>query len=249
MRQQLGRQQLGRKGEPARDQRQPHGTGRVTRLPRGERHKTIVAAAAHFFAEYGFQGGTRALASRLGVTQALLYRYFRSKDDLIDAVLEALAERRQPPEPSEILEGDPPLADRAGDLFVAYLGAFDPVDLRLMLRAALDGLDMVESLDGQYRRRLARPTVAALRAETELPDLGQRPMLVGEREMTDALYGSVLFTAARKALAPPPEEPYEPAVRLHARLFVTGARHELPLLHALPPDDPLARPASHVDAG
>ncbi len=56
------------------------------RLPRNEREKLIVEESIRFFAEVGFEGQTRALAARLGVTQPLLYRYFPDKDSLIDRV-------------------------------------------------------------------------------------------------------------------------------------------------------------------
>src|SRR6201994_471815 len=56
------------------------------RLSPVDRRKDFVAKATEFFADEGFNGGTRDLASRLGVTQPLLYRYFPSKDDLIKEV-------------------------------------------------------------------------------------------------------------------------------------------------------------------
>ncbi len=56
------------------------------RLPREERERLIVREAVAFFAEVGFDGQTRELARRIGITQPLLYRYFPSKDALIDRV-------------------------------------------------------------------------------------------------------------------------------------------------------------------
>jgi len=61
------------------------GTGLLRRrLPRHERERLIVEEAVRFFAEVGFEGQTRALAQRLGVTQPLLYRYFPDKGALIE---------------------------------------------------------------------------------------------------------------------------------------------------------------------
>ena len=56
------------------------------RLSPDDRRKEFVVKATEFFSEEGFGGGTRDLARRLGVTQPLLYRYFPSKDDLIEQV-------------------------------------------------------------------------------------------------------------------------------------------------------------------
>src|SRR4030081_1735418 len=56
------------------------------RLSPEDRRQEFVRKATDFFAEEGFNGGTRELARRLGVTQPLLYRYFPSKDDLVKEV-------------------------------------------------------------------------------------------------------------------------------------------------------------------
>ena len=57
-------------------------------MPPGEREAQIVAEAVRFFAETGFEGQTRELAARLGITQPLLYRYFPTKEALFLAVLD-----------------------------------------------------------------------------------------------------------------------------------------------------------------
>ncbi|MCR5857511.1 TetR/AcrR family transcriptional regulator [Mesorhizobium sp. J428] len=53
-----------------------------------ERRRMILDGAISFFAEYGLDGSTHLLAKHLGVTQPLIYQYFPSKEDLIDAVYE-----------------------------------------------------------------------------------------------------------------------------------------------------------------
>src|SRR3546814_4311648 len=56
------------------------------RLPRAERERLIVEGAVQFFAEVGFGGDTRELANRLNITHPLLFRYFASKNALIERV-------------------------------------------------------------------------------------------------------------------------------------------------------------------
>jgi AcrR family transcriptional regulator len=63
------------------------------RLTPDDRRRQIVDGAIDYFAEVGFDGGTRNLAARLGVTQPLLYRYFPAKEDLMRAVYKRLAGR------------------------------------------------------------------------------------------------------------------------------------------------------------
>lgn len=58
------------------------------RLAPEQREKDIVAKAIRYFATYGFAASTRDLARDIGITQPLLYRYFPSKDALVDRVFQ-----------------------------------------------------------------------------------------------------------------------------------------------------------------
>jgi AcrR family transcriptional regulator len=59
-----------------------------SRLTADERRKTIVEAATRVFAENGFHGTTtRELAKAAGVSEALLYKHFPSKESLFSAML------------------------------------------------------------------------------------------------------------------------------------------------------------------
>jgi AcrR family transcriptional regulator len=60
------------------------------RLTSDERRAAIVEAATKVFAENGFHGTTtRELAKAAGVSEALLYKHFPSKDSLFSAMLAA----------------------------------------------------------------------------------------------------------------------------------------------------------------
>jgi len=59
-----------------------------TRLRAPQRRVTIVDSARHLFLRHGFNGATtRAIARRAGVTEAVLYQYFTSKEDLFDETM------------------------------------------------------------------------------------------------------------------------------------------------------------------
>ncbi|WP_436771163.1 TetR/AcrR family transcriptional regulator [Yinghuangia sp. YIM S09857] len=48
----------------------------------------VLAAAVELFGEHGFAGTSlQAIADRVGVTKAALYYHFRTKDELLDALL------------------------------------------------------------------------------------------------------------------------------------------------------------------
>lgn len=62
------------------------------RLPFDQRRQAIVEAVRGVFAENGFHGTTtRELAKTAGVSEALLYKHFPSKESLYTAMLEACA--------------------------------------------------------------------------------------------------------------------------------------------------------------
>ena len=64
------------------------------RLPAGARRELIVDAAREVFVEYGRAGGRlRDIAERAGITEAYLYRYFTSKDELYHAAIHEPIER------------------------------------------------------------------------------------------------------------------------------------------------------------
>src|SRR4051812_16257354 len=74
-----------------------------TRLAPEQRADQILQGAIAFFAERGFGGQTRDLAEQLGISQALLYRYFPTKEMLIERIYEELFVRRLKPEWDVIL--------------------------------------------------------------------------------------------------------------------------------------------------
>jgi len=65
---------------------------KTVRLSAEERRRDIVDAVRDVFADKGFDGTTtRDLAKSAGVSEALLYRYFPSKESLYAAMLDACA--------------------------------------------------------------------------------------------------------------------------------------------------------------
>jgi len=78
------------------------------RLSSTEREQQIVAGAIRFFADRGLDGQLRDLAREIGVTHALLYHYFPTKQALIDRVYVDLFEGLWKPEWEQTLD-DPRL--------------------------------------------------------------------------------------------------------------------------------------------
>lgn len=65
------------------------------RLPATERKEQLLEMAVKLFSEQGFDGtSTREIAEAAGVNEALIFRHFRTKEDLFWAVLSDRVERR-----------------------------------------------------------------------------------------------------------------------------------------------------------
>ena len=104
-----------------------------------QRVSDIIEAAADHFAEVGFDGGTREIAKRLGVTQPLLYRYFPDKDSLIEAVYRTVYLESWVPEwDAGLLDRSLSVKTRYLRFYRAYVAAnFNPRWLRIAYMAGL----------------------------------------------------------------------------------------------------------------
>ncbi|MDP6778629.1 MAG: helix-turn-helix domain-containing protein, partial [Candidatus Latescibacteria bacterium] len=66
------------------------------RLSQEERRTQIIEVAMDLFARKGFKGATtRAIAEAAGVSEAIIFRHFATKEDLYDAIIEHTIERRK----------------------------------------------------------------------------------------------------------------------------------------------------------
>src|SRR3984957_9466511 len=95
---------------------------RRRRLDPEDREREILEGAVAFFAEVGFDGGLRDLAKRLGITHQNLFRYFPTKEALIERVyLEVYFNRWQPEWETLLRDTSRPLSARLTDFYTAYL--------------------------------------------------------------------------------------------------------------------------------
>ncbi len=64
------------------------------RLSAGDRRRQIVEVTLGIVAEHGVQGtSTRRIAAAAGVSEATLYRHFESRNEILEAALDAVYER------------------------------------------------------------------------------------------------------------------------------------------------------------
>jgi len=113
-------------------------------MPPHEREQMILEGATRFFAKHGFGANMRDLADECGVSQALIFKYFETKENLVDRVYERTFLQRWRPDWQEILENrDKPLSDRLTDFYLSYLTTVDDyIWIRVALFSGLTGSNL-----------------------------------------------------------------------------------------------------------
>lgn len=143
---------------PAKEDAAVKGTRRL--LPE-EREQQIVDKAIEHFTRNGFGGSTRDLARQIGVTQPLLYRYFESKEALIERVYNEVFQWR-PDWDRQITDRSMPLTERLHAFYLDYSS--------VILREECYGLKVPTDMEAAIRQKVdmflhgAPAAIRALRA-------------------------------------------------------------------------------------
>ncbi|MFD1952286.1 TetR/AcrR family transcriptional regulator [Sphingomonas arantia] len=162
-----------------------------------DREKHILEGAVRFFAENGFEGQTRELATRLGISHAVIYRHFESKEALIERVYEHVFTSRWRSEWNSLIT-DRSLSVEARLLrfYREYVDSvFEYEWVRIFVSSGLKSYSLPTRYLTIVRDRLVLPAIGELRHELGLP--AQSPSEV-EEELFWGLHGGVFYVAIRK---------------------------------------------------
>ncbi len=172
----------------------------MKRLAAAEREQQIVAEAARFFAEVGFTGQTRELAQRLGITQPLLYRYFPTKQDLIERVHKDVFFKRIDAQWTKLLaDRTRPLEERLVDFYRHYAAATYRYEwIRLYLFSALMGNDLNRRYIRVIEEKILKPICVELRHHCGAPGPAAVPISEAELEHVWVMHGGIFYYAVRK---------------------------------------------------
>ena len=172
----------------------------MKRLAAAEREQQIIAEAVRFFAEVGFTGQTRELAQRLHITQPLLYRYFPTKQDLIERVYKDVFFKRIDPQWTKLLaDRARPLEERLVDFYRHYAAATYRYEwIRLYLFSALMGNDLNRRYIRVIEEKILKPICAELRHHCGAPDPAATPISEAELEHVWVMHGGIFYYAVRK---------------------------------------------------
>jgi len=201
------------------------------RLAAVAREKAIAEAAVQFFAEVGFDGDTRELARRVGVTQSLIFKYFPSKAALIERVYqEVYVGRWNPYWELIIADRRVPLEERLIRLYTDYARTALTRDwVRLFMFSGLKG----EAINQRYlqflRNRVLEPVATELRAELNLPSPQDVPLTEAEIELVWGINARIFYFGQRRWIFNVPlEADLDQLIELTIRHFLAGARSVLP---------------------
>lgn len=182
----------------------------------------IVEGAAAFFSEVGLDGRTRDLSRRLGVAQPLIYRYFPSKEALLEAVFQRVYIDRLDPEWRDwITDRSVPFDDRLRRFYRAYSRAIFTYEwLRIFMFSGLAGTDINRRYLGEVETQYLRPVLTE--AQYALPHAD--PLI----EDVWNLHGGVVYLGIRKFIygLPMPDD-FDPLVdRVVNRFLVSYRRND-----------------------
>ncbi|MGF6600922.1 AcrR family transcriptional regulator [Paraburkholderia sp. GAS448] len=175
-----------------------HEKGVTRRLAPEVRERQIVLKAVDHFATHGFSGSTRELARQLGVTQPLLYRYFPSKEALIDRVYEEVYQWDTSWE-SLIKDRSVPIQERMVSFYSSYAGVILRREwIRIFIFAGLTREGINSKYLSRLRERVFLPVMAEIRSAYDLPASSSTKQRDIDLELIWSLHASIFYLGVRK---------------------------------------------------
>lgn len=195
------------------------------RLSPKEREKQIVAEAIAFFADQGFGGQTRELAKRIGVTQPLLYRYFASKEVLIERVYQDVFIGRWREHWQTVLtDRSLSIEDRLTRVYREYARVIDNREwLRILILAGMKGESLNHRYLEQVREKLIEPLCLEMRFEAGMKEPDSLPLTTQETDLAWSFHGTFIYRGIRKWIYElPVEDDLDIVVENAIRMFLGG---------------------------
>jgi AcrR family transcriptional regulator len=207
--------------------KEPVATARRKKMSSDERAQQISEGAIALFAQKGFALSTRELTQALGVTQPLLYRYFPSKQALIEHVYEKVFMSRWRPEWEEWLKDrTQPLEERLEKYFGDYTRAILSSEwVRIFLYAGLQDPALNQRYLKMLHEHIFEVINAEIRHECGVKRKPGAARLELENEILWGFHASFFYLGVRKWVYQlPVAENIDPIIRERVDAFLNGAR-------------------------
>ncbi len=169
------------------------------RMAAEDREEAILREATVYFAEHGLSAGTTELARRIGITQPLLYKYFDTKDALIERIYERLIPKNWNPSWELLIDQDDlPLRERLKRFYVEYATTVLTYEhVRLFLFSGLSRNNFNARYYGVLSQRILERIARALRREY-CPSTRSRKVTKAELELAQSLHAAIYHLAFRR---------------------------------------------------
>ena len=197
------------------------------RLAPKVREQQIVEEAIQFFAEVGFTGRTRELAKRIGITQPLLYRYFPTKEELIDRVFDEVFIRPLDRNWAErIVDRSKPLDERLKAFYLDYAKTVHRYEwIRIYMFSGLMGNPVNRRYIRMIEDEFLKPICAEVRHHCNLPSAEVVPIKDMELEQFWTLHGGLFYYAVRKNIFHSRvDNDYPKVVTMAIQIFLEGIK-------------------------
>ena len=197
------------------------------RLEPKVREQQIVEEAIQFFAEVGFAGRTRELAKRIGITQPLLYRYFPTKEELIDRVFDEVFIRPLDRNWAErIVDRSKPLDERLKAFYLDYAKTVHRYEwIRIYMFSGLMGNPVNRRYIRMIEDEFLKPICAEVRHHCNLPSAEVVPIKDMELEQFWILHGGLFYYAVRKNIFHSRvDNDYPKIVTMAIQIFLEGIK-------------------------
>lgn len=190
--------------------------------PESPTRERLLEAAARIFARDGLDGATtREIARAAGVNEVTLFRHFRSKDRLLQAVVQRNFGSTAAP---------PPLPATGNDLRADLAAHARAYEQRLqenlpLIRAMLGGIHRHGEQERQVYLAIFAPLRAALIARLEAAQEGGRLQPAADAGMLADLFSGMIFTGVLRRASPIARRDYRATAYLETavELIVRGA--------------------------
>jgi AcrR family transcriptional regulator len=198
--------------------------GAQTRMSSQDRRRQILEMAAEFFAVNGLNAQTRGLAAACGISQRLLYRYFPTKEALLDEVYRtAIAGPFKAVWFAELADRQVNISDRLTRFYKDYfVTVFTSRWLRLFMYSSLADVGMAPNYTSSMILKLLEEIVVEAAAELGVEPPKDRSL---QHEIGWTLHGALSHYAIRRHLyAFPQPVPEDTVLSLHVAHFLGGLR-------------------------
>ena len=175
---------------------------RAPKLRSSDRREMILRQALDYFAANGFTASTRDLATAMGITQSLLYRYFPNKQALIEAVYDEVTLARWNPFWEDIIKDrGKPLEARLEEYYLDYAKLVLRHEwVRILIFAGFEKSGINDRLFKLLKERIFAPVVRECIAEycSAAEALVISENLDLELELVWSLHASIFYIGMRK---------------------------------------------------